>query len=147
MSRLTDLETAVWRGFLRTHDQLWTTLDDAMHKRSGLNMPAYELLLTVEEAGETGIRMTDLATRLRYTSGGLTRLADKLQGQGLIVRERCETDGRGFQVRLTASGQMQLRRMHVEHLRDVRQLFLNRLTGDEQAQLAALWVKLQGETP
>ena len=118
-----------------------------MHKRSGLNIAAYELLLTVEEAGETGIRMTDLAAKLRYTSGGLTRLADKLQQQGLIVRERCETDGRGFQVRLTAPGQTQLRRMHVEHLRDVRKLFLNRLTADEQTQLAALWAKLQGETP
>ncbi|MFD1731173.1 MarR family transcriptional regulator [Deinococcus malanensis] len=39
--------------------------------------------------------MTDLARRVRFSGGGLTRLADKLQAQGLIERRRCATDGRG----------------------------------------------------
>lgn len=147
MSRLTPTEMGAWRGFLETRDQLWNTLEEAMQKRCGLNLTAYELLLAVEEAGEPGLRMSDLAARLRYTSGGLTRLADKLQQQGLIERERSQADGRGFQIHLTARGRQQLRRIHVEHLRDVRSLFLSRLNDQEQQQLVAIWEKLSGDIP
>lgn len=147
MSRLTTLEKSAWLGFLMTHDRLWHTLEVAMQKRCGLSLAAYELLLTVEEAGSAGIRMTELAAKLHFTSGGLTRLADKLQDQGLIERTRCETDGRGFQVHLSATGKQQLKRIHVEHLRDVRALFLDRLNKEEQQQLADIWEKLSKETP
>lgn len=146
MSHLTPTEIGAWNGFLRVHSRVWNTLEDAMIKRCGLTMAAYELLLAVEEAGEAGIRMSDLAGKLRYTSGGLTRLADKLQQQGLIQRLRSETDGRGFQVHLTPQGQQKLRRIHVEHLRDVRQQFLGRLSAEEQQTLAAIWQKLEGAT-
>ncbi|AFD26939.1 putative transcriptional regulator, MarR family protein (plasmid) [Deinococcus gobiensis I-0] len=108
-------------------------------------MAAYELLLTLQEAGTAGLRMTELARRVRFSGGGLTRLADKLQGQGLIERRRCEDDGRGFEAVLTAAGQRQLRRAHVRHLREVRRLFLSRLTPEETATLAALWTRLLEE--
>ncbi len=144
MLTLSPTELLAWRGFLHTHDTLWKLLDAAL-TQDGLNMAAYELLLTLQEAGAAGLRMTELARRVRFSGGGLTRLADKLQGQGLIERRRCEDDGRGFEAVLTAAGQRQLRRAHVRHLREVRRLFLSRLTPEETATLAALWTRLLEE--
>jgi hypothetical protein len=51
MSQLSKLEESAWRGFLRTHDSLWKTLEAIMVKDSGLTLSAYEVLLLLEEAG------------------------------------------------------------------------------------------------
>ncbi|MFZ2488883.1 MAG: MarR family transcriptional regulator [Anaerolineae bacterium] len=142
MAKLNRTEQQAWRGFLRVHDQLWKALNKAMQNDSDLNLPAYELLLALEEAGEDGLRMTELAHRLAYTAGGLTRLTDKLEGRGWIERRRSAADGRGFEVRLTAAGRVFLQRVHVLHLRHVRGLFHDKLTPDEQTALADIWNKL-----
>lgn len=145
MPKLTPLETRAWRGLLQTHHRLWTTLDRELQDETGLNLAAYELLLTLEEGPDTGLRMTELAHALGYSLGGLTRLADKLQALNLITRERCETDGRGYQVTLTPHGAQRLKRLHVTHLKRVRALFLNRVTPEEQQVLASIWTRLQEE--
>lgn len=146
MSQLTELEVAAWRGFLRTHDALWKTLDAQMVRESGLTLPEYEVLLLLEEAGEAGVRMTLLAQTMGFSGGGLTRLADRLQQEGYLERRRCEADGRGFEALLTPAGRVKLKRVHVKHLRAVRSLFLHRLTIEEQQQLRNIWAKL-GATP
>jgi DNA-binding MarR family transcriptional regulator len=142
MSQLTKLEEAAWRGFLRTHNALWKTLESIMVKDSALTLSAYEVLLLLEEAGPDGLRMTQLAQTLGFSGGGLTRLADKLQHEGYLERRRCDADGRGYEALLTPAGRVKLKRVHVKHLRAVRSLFLQRLTSDEQAALAAIWQKL-----
>lgn len=142
MSQLTELEKTAWRGFLRTHDALWKTLDARMVRESGLTLTEYEVLLLLEEAGETGVRMTLLAQTMGFSGGGLTRLADRLQEEGFLQRRRCDADGRGFEAILTPAGRVKLKRVHVKHLRAVRTLFLERLTTEEQRQLAGIWAKL-----
>lgn len=142
MAKLTLTEQQAWRGFLRVHDQLWKRLNKEMQADSDLNLPEYELLLALEEAGDAGLRMTELAHRLAYTAGGLTRLTDKLAAHGWIERRRSAADGRGFNVLLTAAGRAFLQRGHVLHLRHVRALFHDKLTPDEQATLAGIWEKL-----
>lgn len=141
MLSLSPTELQAWRGLLHTHDTLWKALDAEL-VRDGLNLPAYELLDTVQSAGDAGIRMTDLAQKLRFSGGGLTRLADKLQAAGLVERRRCEDDGRGWEVVLTAQGQRQLRRVHARHLREVRTRFLDHLSADEVETLAQIWTRL-----
>ena len=142
MSQLTELEMAAWRGLLRTRDALWRTLEARMVRDSGLTMTEYEVLLLLEEAGETGVRMAQLAQLAGFSGGGLTRLADRLQEEGFLERRRCDADGRGFEALLTPAGRIKLKRVHVKHLRAVRALFLERLTVEEQAQLAGIWAKL-----
>lgn len=142
MLSLTPTELMAWRGFLHAHDTLWKTLEAGL-AADELNLPAYELLTTLEEVGVGGLRMTDLARRVRFSGGGLTRLADKLQAQGLIERRRCATDGRGWEAALTEEGRQKLRRVHVRHLREVRRRFLDRLTPEETELLAGLWPRFQ----
>ncbi|ACO46826.1 MarR family transcriptional regulator [Deinococcus deserti] len=144
MLSLTPTELLAWRGFLHAHDTLWKALDAEL-TADELNLPAYELLTTLQEAGPDGLRMTELARRVRFSGGGLTRLADKLQAQGLIERRRCATDGRGWEAALTEQGVKKLRRVHVRHLRAVRARFLDRLTPAETELLAGLWPRFQEE--
>ena len=142
MSQLTQLELSAWRGLLRTHDALWKTLDAQLVRDSSMTLSAYEVLLLLEEAGESGVRMTQLAQTLGFSGGGLTRLADKLQAEGYIERRRPEADGRGQEASLTPAGRAKLKRVHVKHLRNVRAVFLDHVTAEEQQVLANIWKRL-----
>jgi DNA-binding MarR family transcriptional regulator len=63
--------------------------------------------------------MSELAEQAMLTSGGLTRLADRLERDGLIVRARCVDDLRGYQARITDQGRSTLRRANEHQIADV----------------------------
>jgi len=130
-----------WQGFLHTHAAIWKALDAALAEDE-LSMPAYELLHTLQEAGDAGLRMTELAKTLRFSSGGLTRLVDKLERRGMVERRRCPVDGRGFEAVLTPAGKRELRRVHAKHVRQVRSHFLDRLDPTDLEALTRIWAKL-----
>lgn len=138
MLNLNDTELAAWRGLLDLHAALYRRLDAEL-QTLGLSMPAYELLHTLEGGP---LRMSELAARLRFSGGGLTRLADRLAAVGWVGRERCAEDRRGYLLELTPEGRSRLRRAHALHLRSVRGLFLDELSPEETGALAALWPRL-----
>lgn len=141
MPNLSPTEMRAWRGFLHTHSAIWKDLDTALAE-DDLSMPAYELLLTLQEAGDAGMRMTELARTLRFSGGGLTRLVDKLERRGSVERRRCPIDGRGFEAVLTPAGKRELRRVHAKHVRQVRAHFLDRLDPTDLEALTRVWTKL-----
>jgi DNA-binding MarR family transcriptional regulator len=140
--RLTERELGAWRGFLRTHSRLWRDLEASLLARHGLSLNAYDVLVLLDEAPGGTRRMSELAAAVLMTSGGFTRLADRLEGAGLIVRRRCETDARGFDVSLTDAGRELIERARATHRADVRERFLGRLSPEEQEALAALWERI-----
>jgi DNA-binding MarR family transcriptional regulator len=70
---------------------------------------------------------------------GVTRLVDRLQREGLVGRERCPEDGRGYYAVLTDAGGRRLQQARATHLAGVRRLFLDRLGDDDLRRLAAYW--------
>src|SRR5579875_1222067 len=98
--KLSDLEDAAWRGFLLTHDRLWRALEAGLAPLN-VSMAEYSVLALLGEAGPNGLRMSDLAARRLMSTGGFTRLADRLEQRGLIERRRSTVDGRGSEAVLT----------------------------------------------
>jgi DNA-binding MarR family transcriptional regulator len=141
--RLSPLQMDAWGGFLRTHTVLHRELDQRLARGQQMSMSSYELLLRLAWAGEDGLRMSELAQRMLMTSGGLTRLADRLEREGLITRTRSREDLRGYVVRMTPAGREALKRANRQHLDDVRELFLDHLTEDELELLAGIWARLK----
>jgi DNA-binding MarR family transcriptional regulator len=144
VSRLSQVELDAWGGLLRTHFLLRRELERRLRKSHGLHLSSYGVLLRLEWAGRTGVRMSELAEQAMMTSGGLTRLADRLERDGLITRTRSAHDLRGFEARITAAGRKALRRANQQHLADVRELFLDHVTPEELAVLAGVWRRLKG---
>lgn len=64
----------------------------------------FEVLLRLARSPASQLRMNDLARQTGLSSSGLTRLADRLEGRGLLVRRPCPDDGRGAYARLTDDG-------------------------------------------
>jgi len=75
--------------------------------------------------------------------GSLSELVKKLEGQGLIVREREQNDQRQLLIRITEAGRQQNQYNHTQRMRQGRELAAA-LSEEEQRQLLALLGKLYG---
>lgn len=54
--------------------------------RAGLAVREFEVLLKLESVRPGGLRMTDLVERVYLTPSGLSRLVDRMQRRGLVLR-------------------------------------------------------------
>jgi DNA-binding MarR family transcriptional regulator len=52
-------------------------------------------------------------------------------GRGLVEKERCDADRRGFYVRVTARGRKEIEAAAPGHVAAVRRLFVDRLADDQ----------------
>jgi DNA-binding MarR family transcriptional regulator len=140
---LNDRELAAWRGFLRTHALLWREFEAHLEDRHAITLGAYDVLVQLDEAPGSRLRMTALADAVLMTSGGFTRLADRLVREGLVARERCIEDGRGFELVLTVAGRTRLDEARETHRADIRERFLAHAGVGDQPRLAELWAAIQ----
>ncbi len=143
VKQLGNLELAAWRGFLATHSHLVRELDRELETAHALPLTQYEVLLQLEAAPEHRLRMGDLAASVLLSQSGVTRLVDRLERDGLVARERCPSDRRGLNARLTAKGLEKLLEARPTHLAGVRERFLSRLSQSELRGLAGAWTKLR----
>ncbi|MFJ9814293.1 MarR family winged helix-turn-helix transcriptional regulator [Streptomyces sp. NPDC101151] len=71
-------------------------------KDLGLTYPQYLVMLVLWEQGDLPVKK--LGEHLRLDSGTLSPLVKRLEGAGLVRRERSAQDERSVQVRLTEEG-------------------------------------------
>jgi len=113
----------------------------------GLNINAYEALLLLARAPDSRMRRVDLASSLLLTAGGVTRLLDGLERDGLVARDECSSDRRVSYAVLTEAGRAKLREASKSHTRQIRELLGGTFDDDELAQLVALLNRLPGVDP
>src|SRR3954452_4522093 len=144
---LTEAELGVWRGFLRVHAALAKQLDAELDRAHGIPLTSYEVLINLQSSPDRRLRMADLADRALLSRSGMTRLVDRLERQGLLVRDTCASDARGCFAVLTEEGDELLAKARLTHLDGVRDKFLVHLSDDDFERLAALWERvLPGST-
>lgn len=139
---LDDRELRAWRGLLRVHASLSKALDHQLDREHGLPLMSYEVLLYLADADGEKMRMCDLASSVLLSRSGLTRLVDRLERDGLLVRESCASDARGAFAKLTPAGHEKLAAARVTHLAGVRSLFLEHLSPEEQEVLGGVWERV-----
>jgi DNA-binding MarR family transcriptional regulator len=88
------------------------------------------------------MRMCELADSAQLSRSGLTRLADRLERDGLLVRCSCNHDARGSYACLTDAGRERLEAAHVTHLAVVREHFLSHFSELELGVLADMWERI-----
>ena len=139
---LNEEELAAWRGMLRAHAELTKELDAELAREHNLPLSSYEVLLYLADAPDGRMRMAELADSVLLSRSGLTRLVDRLQREGLLKRERCESDARGYFAEITPKGRRLFDAARRTHLDGVRALFLSRFSREELRAMGALWQKL-----
>jgi DNA-binding MarR family transcriptional regulator len=140
--RLTEPERAAWGGYLRSHAAIVRQLDATLVEAHGLPLSSFEVLARLAQQDEGKQRMSDLAQSVWLSRSGVTRLVDRLERDGLVERQACDSDARGAFAVLTDAGRARLETARRTHVSDVRERFLSRFDADEQAQLAVFWDRL-----
>lgn len=101
-----------------------------LERRCGIRHAVFEVLLKLSHAGPHA--MGDLAGELILTSGGMTRIVDRMEDAGLVRREPAPGDRRRQLVELTAAGRAKLdEALHV-HAETLREHFAGPLTDDQR---------------
>jgi DNA-binding MarR family transcriptional regulator len=134
--KLDERRLAAWRALLASHAALVGRLGEELQDEKGLPLPWYEVLLWLNQAPDGRMRMGELAESLLLTPSGVTRLVDRMEADGLVQRQQCPSDRRGWNAVITPAGRSRLRSAAPVHLRGVDRHFGRHLT-DEEADLIA----------
>jgi DNA-binding MarR family transcriptional regulator len=140
--QLDERELRAWRGMLRAHAALTKALDADLDAQHDLPLTSYEVLLYLADAEGGRLRMRDLAESVILSRSGLTRLADRLERDGLLRRESCDSDARGAYAVITPAGLKKLDDARSTHLAGVRSLFLRHFSEDELDALGEAWERV-----
>lgn len=128
---------AAWRAFLNAHAVAISRIDEQLAREQQLALTAYDVLVALLEAPGRRLRMQELARAVVLSKSGLTRRVDRLEAEGLLVRERCGADRRGAYAVLTERGVEALRRAWPVYARGISKYFVNHLSEEEKEVLAS----------
>lgn len=140
--RPTAAELEAWRLFIETSLDLKARMDRAMLAESGLSASDYAVLLALSRADGRWLRTTELADAIFWERSRVSHQVRRMADRGLVRRERSAVDQRGSEVHLTPEGLGALRDASGPHLRTVRELYVDALTDEQQAAVAAAMVRL-----
>jgi DNA-binding MarR family transcriptional regulator len=93
-----------WRNLHLADAVVCEELNARLAQGAGCSLVEHDLLAWLAAAPSKRLRMLDLATRLRVTPGGLTRIIDRLVERGWIERDRPVENRREVYATLTRAG-------------------------------------------
>lgn len=101
--RFDSLEQEAYLGLWRTYDRL-RALEDELFARHDLTAQQYNALRLLRRDHPEPVRTLTLAARLVSRAPDITRMLDKLEDRGLVVRDRPSDNRRVVRVGITAVG-------------------------------------------
>lgn len=122
--------TAADEALITTFGRLveaYSTLDQqlgrSLEEQAGIPHTWFEVLLRISRAAGGRISMGALAQQVALTTGGITRLLDRMIAAGLVQRVPCPTDRRVHFAALTKRGRAKLDQAAKGHAANLRQAF------------------------
>jgi DNA-binding MarR family transcriptional regulator len=125
-----DLKAHAWAVLLAAHATLIERMEAALAAAGLPSLDWYDVLWELEKA-EGRLRMHDLARRVVLSRSNLSRLADRLEDAGLVAREDCAADGRGYELVLTRAGRAMRKKMWPVYEAEIERAFARHVTVDE----------------
>ena len=135
-------ELAAWHGMLTLYSRVMRDLDQDLLASHRMSVREFDVLITLANAPDYGLRMSDLAQRVMLTPSGLTRLVERLERARLVERQTDPADLRSFRAVLTDLGAQRLDEARATHNAVIRTRFTDRLSVEELRELGALWGKV-----
>lgn len=111
-------------------------LGRALERECGISHLMFEVLLILGRAEGAGLSMRAIAQEQVLTTGGVTRLVDRMEKAGLVARAEDPDDRRGRLVRLTPLGEETVVRASRLHVENIRRHFLAPLPPEDRDRFA-----------
>lgn len=131
-------EQAAWTGYRQMRRALDAQLNRELEQACGLSEPDYDVLSNLSEQPGRRMRAREMSADLQWSSSRLTHHIARMEGRGLVRRERCGDDARGAVITLTDVGWRTIRRAAPAHVASVRRHFVDLLTVDQLATLRSI---------
>ncbi|MGF1666686.1 MAG: MarR family winged helix-turn-helix transcriptional regulator [Acidimicrobiia bacterium] len=142
MSSCDDARIHAFGVTLEALTRLNHVFDRSLREQVGLGQGWFEALLRIERSGGA-MTMGTLAEQVALTSGGVTRLVDRLVEVGFAERRNCATDRRVQYVAITDAGRSALASALEIHLVDLDREFIGRISPEELAVVVAVMDRLR----
>jgi DNA-binding MarR family transcriptional regulator len=126
---------------MRAHAAVMGASRAYVEAESGLGVSELDML--IELGNQPGMRMSDLAAKMVVSAANVTRVAQSLAAQGLLVKERSPQSEREVLARLTPKGQAMFEKYFPKVTTFMSRLMDERLTTAEQQKLVELLEKLE----
>ncbi|MGH8981361.1 MAG: MarR family winged helix-turn-helix transcriptional regulator [Acidimicrobiales bacterium] len=128
---------------VEAHARLTGVLGAEMEEACGLPLGWYDAMIRLRRSPGGFTTMTRLGNEVSLTSGGITRLVDRLVEAGYAERQNCPTDRRSVYVSLTPAGVAKVDEATAAHREGLDRHLLGPLEPHERASLDAVLRKLR----
>jgi DNA-binding MarR family transcriptional regulator len=120
-----------WHRLLQISSRVLRELDEALDAADRISINEFDVLITLDNAPDRQLRMTDLARATMLSSGGMTRLASRLEHRAFLRRIPDPDDARAFHATLTPEGRRTLARARTTHDRVLERIIAPHLTAQD----------------
>ena len=117
---LTQEEQSSWRAWLSASRMLTEQLSKELSEKHGLSIADYVILVQLSESPDHQVRMSDLAEQTLASRSRLSHQIDRMEQRGLVRREACSDDRRGYFAILTDAGLQAIIEAAPDHVAGVR---------------------------
>ncbi|MFI6943869.1 MarR family winged helix-turn-helix transcriptional regulator [Streptomyces sp. NPDC050418] len=137
-----DEAVVLWGRMLRVTNLIRGKVRADLDEAAGLPGEHFEVLLRLARHPGSSARMTVLADEMSFSSGGFTRLVDRMENDGLVARAPDPADRRAVRTTMTAKGADLLDRALAVHAPRLNAYYLDPLTAPERKALAKILARL-----
>jgi len=127
---------------VRSHRRLTYLLGRELEQSVGIPLVWFDVLIHIGGAEEGRLTMSRLSADVALTTGGVTRLVDRMVEAGLVARQNCPSDRRSVHVVLTPAGQATLRNAIGAHIEGIERHLVAPLNDTDRAALTVALSKL-----
>jgi len=135
-------KVSAWPALLTARALIVDAVEARLAKAGLPELGWYDVLWALERAPAARRRMHELAAQTVITRSNLTRLVDRLEAAGLVVRARDAEDRRGAFAVLTPAGRQLRGRMWKVYGPAIEELFDRHLTPAEAAAIRTCLLRI-----
>jgi MarR family 2-MHQ and catechol resistance regulon transcriptional repressor len=142
LAQIDDERLALMGLLVRSHRNLTYLLGRELEQSVGIPLVWFDVLIHIGGAEEGRLTMSRLSAEVALTTGGVTRLVDRMVEAGLVARQNCPSDRRSVHVVLTPAGQSTLRNAIGAHIEGIDRHLVAPLNETDRAALRVALTKL-----
>jgi DNA-binding MarR family transcriptional regulator len=132
---------------MAANNRLTRVVGRELEEACGLPLTWYDVLVNLALAPDGRLTMTGLSQGVLLTTGGVTRLVDRMVAAGLVERQTCTEDRRSVWVAVTGAGRERLAEATGAHLAAVQRHLVDPLSEADREVLARALATLAAGEP
>lgn len=144
---LSAAEQRAWRDYMAATRMVESELERQMQRDSNMPMTYYEIMMSLSEAPDRTLRMSELAERSRFSRSRLSHAVARMEQAGWVERRECPSDKRGAFAVLTEHGFETLAAAAPGHADQVRKLLFDVLSEEQVSRLGEICAMLRKAGP